>query len=194
MHLRSGHTQSCGCYNKDRIKETHRVDISNVRFGKLIALSPTEKTSNRHTIWKCKCDCGNTVEVSINNLQSGCTTSCGCQKTSIGEKNIELLLKENNILYEKEKTFKELKQLRFDFYLPELNRLIEFDGIQHYQDWPSIWMTNKNNWEHRKERDNLKNIFSINNNIPLVRVPYWKRDDLTLEDLLGNKYLIKSDK
>lgn len=193
-HLRSGHTQSCGCYNKQRTQETQRKDITNQRFGKLIALEPTTdfNNRNRHTMWLCKCDCGNITKVSINNLLSKATQSCGCLKTSIGELNIETLLRENNIEYIKEKTFKDLGKLRFDFYLPTYQRLIEFDGIQHYKELNGIW-DKKQSLQERKNRDKIKNQYALNNNIPLVRIPYWKRDNITLEMLLGNQYLIKEE-
>lgn len=42
-----------------------------------------------------------------------------------------------------------------------------------------------------KERDELKNKFCIKYNIPLVRIPYYKLKTLVLEDLIGDKYLIK---
>lgn len=48
--LRTGHTISCGCYNLERNRMTKRKDIKGQRFGKLVALYPTEKTQNRHTI------------------------------------------------------------------------------------------------------------------------------------------------
>ena len=35
-----------------------------------------------------------------------------------------------------------------------------------------------------------KNEWALKNNIPLVRIPYILRDNVVLEDLLGDKYLI----
>ena len=61
-------------------------------------------------------------------MKNGHTQSCGCINYSIGEKNITQLLKLNNINFIKEYIFKDLPNRRYDFYLPELNRLIEFDG------------------------------------------------------------------
>ena len=55
--------------------------------------------------------------------------------TSKGEELISVILKNNNILFEREKTFNDLKHglLRFDFYLPERNIIIEWDGLQHFE-------------------------------------------------------------
>ena len=37
----------------------------------------------------------------------------------------------------------------------------------------------------------IKNKYSKDNNIPLVRIPYWERDKMTLDMLLGKEYLIE---
>ena len=42
-----------------------------------------------------------------------------------------------------------------------------------------------------KNNDIIKNKYSKDNNIPLVRIPYWERDKMTLEMLLGKEYLIE---
>ena len=39
-------------------------------------------------------------------------------------------------------------------------------------------------------RDAIKNEWAIKNNIPLVRIPYWERDNITLEMIMGDQYLI----
>lgn len=70
-HLLDGGTKSCVC-QRFKIK-----DLANKRFGKLIAIKPCGKKYNR-TVWLCKCDCGNEVEVVGTSLSSGNTSSCGC--------------------------------------------------------------------------------------------------------------------
>lgn len=55
-------------------------DITGQRFGKLVAIERTDRQNRKKAYyWKCECDCGNTTEVTINNLTSGQTNSCGCQ-------------------------------------------------------------------------------------------------------------------
>ena len=68
--LRSGHTQSCGCLQKEKAKNNN-VDITGQRFGRLIAIEPTKKRDNRHIVWKCQCG---------NLLRQGKIKSCGCLK------------------------------------------------------------------------------------------------------------------
>lgn len=56
------------------------IDITNQRFGKLIALYDTGIRKNRQALWHCKCDCGKECDVLGNSLRSGHTTSCGCKR------------------------------------------------------------------------------------------------------------------
>ena len=72
-----GNTKSCGCLRKD-VAGGIFVDITGQRFGRLIALHPTENRSSSSIVWRCQCDCGNMVDVSSGNLRSGRTKSCGC--------------------------------------------------------------------------------------------------------------------
>lgn len=52
-------------------------DKTGNRYGRLVVL---ERAANRgiHTAWLCVCDCGNSVVVTGNSLQSNRTRSCGC--------------------------------------------------------------------------------------------------------------------
>ena len=54
-------------------------DLTGQRFGKLVALSPTEKRMDSGSIvWRCQCDCGNVAEISARRLVRGKARSCGC--------------------------------------------------------------------------------------------------------------------
>ena len=54
-------------------------DLTGKRFGSLTVLE-REKPKNGKTIWKCRCDCGNEIDVLASNLVRGNTKSCGCMK------------------------------------------------------------------------------------------------------------------
>ena len=79
--------------------------------------------------------------------------------------------------------------MRFDFYLPDYNRLIEFDGEQHYH--ANGGWSNENNLALVQERDKIKNEYALSHNIPLVRIPYWERDKITLDMILGSTYEVR---
>lgn len=185
-------TRSCGCQTYENASKANKKDLTGQRFGLLTVLYDTGKRKNHKVIWKCKCDCGREVERVSDTLIQKDSLSCGLCRRSIGSIKIEQLLKENNIEYELEKTFLDLKgknnvPFRFDFYLPQYNRLVEFDGIQHYKEREIF----SDSLETIQKRDSIKNNYCINHQIPLVRIPYWKIDNLKIEDILGNKYEVE---
>lgn len=55
-------------------------DISNMRFGRLVAIKPVGKDKYHQTLWLCKCDCGKECTTNTNRLCQGKTKSCGCLK------------------------------------------------------------------------------------------------------------------
>ena len=53
-------------------------DITGQRFGRLVAIKPTEKRQGSSVIWECICDCGKKCKISSNSLNRKLTQSCGC--------------------------------------------------------------------------------------------------------------------
>lgn len=66
------------------------LDITEERYGKLVALSPDGQDKRSRFYWRCICDCGNEVKVLSNNLRSGNTKSCGCEKNALGKDVIDM--------------------------------------------------------------------------------------------------------
>lgn len=61
-------------------------DLTGMAFGRLKVIEQNGRTSDRHILWKCKCECGKFTNVSSRELRSGKTKSCGClQKDKIRE-------------------------------------------------------------------------------------------------------------
>ena len=55
------------------------MDIVGRRYGKLVALYPIGRTEGSGSmLWRCRCDCGNEVDVSVSCLNKGNNKSCGC--------------------------------------------------------------------------------------------------------------------
>lgn len=84
------HTQSCGCYFKERIYESNFKDLTDLKFGKLTVLS-LDKKKNGAYYWFCSCECGNSAVVRGSSLIYGDTKSCGCLKGSVQPKFNPLL-------------------------------------------------------------------------------------------------------
>ncbi len=55
-----------------------KIDLSGLRFGKLVALLKVGVAANGASLWHCKCDCGSTIETQASALRAGRTNSCGC--------------------------------------------------------------------------------------------------------------------
>lgn len=116
----------------------------------------------------------------------------GCPKckSSKGEQRIIEFLSENEIKYEHQKKFKNcilVSNLIFDFYLPDYNLCIEYDGIQHFE--PISAFGGVNEFEKLIKRDSKKNEYCKNNNIDILRISYKNFDDLEkiIQSKLNNK-------
>ena len=195
-HLRNGSVQSCGCKlyeSKNGIDEIGKV------YGKLTVLEQApRRQNNTHIFWKCKCECGNIVEVQGSYLRSGSARHCGCE-ISAGESKINHLLTENNIKFKRQITFPDLlgdngTRLRYDFGVfnnnNELQYIIEYDGKQHFE--PNCFYSTIEDLEKIKRYDELKDIYCQKHNIPLIRIKYTSFLTLTIADLLldTTQYLV----
>lgn len=115
------------------------------------------------------------------NTKSGCPM-CNNSK---GEMKIIKILNELKIRFEKEKKFdncKHKQKLPFDFYLPEHNICIEYDGIQHFE--PIKIFGGEEKLKIRQIRDQIKNEYCLNNNIRLIRIKYNENIEEILNNLL----------
>ena len=186
-YLRESPLCSCGCMSHPNIKKGSIYNLVGKKYGQLLVLEETELRENQVVVWKCQCDCGEICYASTTSLLSGRKKSCGCMK-SYGELIIKNLLKENNIQYEYQKTFKNCifpdtgKNPIFDFFLPNFNCIIEFDGIQHFQ-ITNGWNTPEK-LRKTMQSDLYKNKWCKVNNISLIRIPYTIINDIKIQDLL----------
>lgn len=180
--LISGNTKTCGC-------SRNAQNLKNKKFGMLTVIDRAEDYIPASGVpkvrWNCVCDCGNTTVVNAYNLTHNVVTSCGC-RNSKGEKKIEDYLRNNNIQYERQKTFDGCKNqinLRFDFYLPKYDMCIEYDGIQHFQ--PVDFAGKGNEWAkdrflETQENDKLKDEYCLAHKIKIVRIPYTDFDNIEM--------------
>ena len=107
-----------------------------------------------------------------------------------GEIRIKNYLEKTNINYIREKTFEDCsnnKKLRFDFYLPEKNIIVEYDGKHHYK--PIDWFGGEYTLNKMIISDNIKNEYCSKNNIRLIRIPYTQLKniiDILKKELINN--------
>lgn len=85
--LKSGHTKSCGCYQRQQTSLASLKDLSGQKFGLLKVIERVCEPS-AEVMYKCECECGRAVVVRGGNLRSGGTRSCGClRREMVKEKN-----------------------------------------------------------------------------------------------------------
>lgn len=122
--------------------------------------------------------CGNPnhkpYKVKFNNFKD-CNSRCPeCNTTSKGEEKIKEILIKYNIKFNQQYLFNDCRNTRplpFDFYLPQYNITIEYDGRQHYK--LDCFNMNLLDLMNLKYNDNKKTQYCNNNNIKLIRIPYW---------------------
>lgn len=256
-NVKTGKTKSCGCATSEMISSKLKKDVTNHRFSHLTALYDTQKIQNGHSVWHCKCDCGNETDVPLSNLESGNTTTCGktkeciyakqkasqsaldlvgkrfgkllvikelyrknnkvyweCQcdcgtkhvvrttkslqnsnfascgcEHSVGEAAISHLLDKKHIRYYREVTISGCinpetgYSLRFDFYVPDYDCYIEYNGKQHYVCTNAGW-NDKQHFEDTILRDKIKYNFCKQNDIRLEYITYLEDIEDRLEDIL----------
>jgi len=98
---------------------------------------------------------------------------CPSCNTSKGENKTKELLKERGITFKQQYTFSDCRNtlpLPFDFYLPEHNICIEYNGIQHYK--PIDYFGGKKAFESQKKRDKIKSDYCKSNNIQLISIKH----------------------
>ena len=116
-----------------------------------------------------------------------CGTGCPCCRRSKGEEKIEEYLIKNNITFEPQKKFSELRNilpLSYDFYLPDYNLLIEYQGQFH--DGTTSMVDKDKYFERQKINDNLKKDYAKNNNYNLLEIWYYDFDKI---DSLIDKFI-----
>jgi len=111
----------------------------------------------------------------------------GCPhcKSSRSEKRIKIILNNKNVKYIYQKKFDDCKDklsLPFDFYLPDYNMCIEYDGIHHF--YPHKYWGGEEKLKYTINHDIIKTKYCEENNIKLLRIKY---DEIIEEKL--NKHL-----
>lgn len=112
--------------------------------------------------------------------KQGCP-KCKCSK---GEREIIKYLESINLNYEYQKRFHDCKHKRylvFDFYIPQKNICIEYDGEQHFKSIP--YFGGQKALKHIKKRDKIKNKYCEINNIVLIRISEINKVSIILKKI-----------
>lgn len=187
-----GKIRSCGCLHDSNGRNNTFIDMTGWRFGKLVCeyCLPYTTEDNR-AIWHCKCDCGGEKDVVGRVLRNGKVNSCGCL-VSKGELTVKNFLTNKAVNFIQQKSFDDCinpetgTKLRFDFYLPDYNCCIEYDGEQHYS-FGYGWNTEER-FKDLKRRDRIKDQYCIDHKISLYRISYLEYDNIEnrIEEILSS--------
>lgn len=188
--LRQGKTQSCGCLMNEVRGQSLVVDETGKIYGRLTVIERAKEQTGKAR-WICQCECGNITIVNGADLRTGRVLSCGCI-SSWGEQQILSILQNNNIAYKKEKTFTDLISIkgghpRFDFAIYNDNGLcclVEYQGIQHYEDRGEFGA------EQRNSTDKLKREYCKSHNIRLYEIRYNESIEQAIKTILQKEGLL----
>ncbi len=137
-------------------------------FGYILLSTKYENANSKLLI---QCPKGHIFEMTYAKFYIG--QRCSYCNMSSGEQEVARILDKYNIIYNIQYRFNDCRSvlpLPFDFYLPQYNCCIEFDGKQHYTGRRD---DTEKDIENRKIRDNIKTNYCNQNNIKLIRIPYW---------------------
>lgn len=128
---------------------TGRVNLYNIQCKKCGALDERYGITLEGTDIKCK----------------------SCELGSLGERTIAALLDEKGISYIREfVAVVKGRRRRYDFFIPELNTMIEFHGRQHYEYIP--FFHQRRTLEEEQQRDRDKEEYCKQQGIPLIVIKY----------------------
>ena len=113
---------------------------------------------------------------------------------SLLEKKVYDLLVEGHFYIEREKIFKDCYNglYRYDFFLPEINTVLEVNGEQHYT-YTKKFFKSKTDFSRAQERDRRKISYALARGMKIYCIPYWEIDKLSsVDDLFNQKFLAQS--
>lgn len=142
-------------------------------------ISITSQYQSAHKKVDCKClECGFEWSTTPHSLLRG--DRCpNCNLPSKGELAISSYLNDISVEYVSQKRFDDCRNIHplpFDFYLPEYNACIEFQGRQHYEVVEHFG--GEEEFEIRQKRDQIKAEYCRKNQIELLYIPYWDFDNI----------------
>lgn len=169
-----------GTTDKEKIHFLVRQLEENIETPIYVPMQKIDDTSKR---FKCVCPLHGEFVTSLAKIRNGnCCPECDGSGESVGERNIRRYLQGKNIKFEQEYRIEDKKYFdtyaRVDFYLPDLNTMIEFQGEQHYGIANKAITHGSRKWQSQKKRDNHLRRYAADHNVRLIEVPYTYRSNV----------------
>ena len=169
-----------GTTDKEKIHLLVRHLEENIETPIYVPMQKIDDTSKR---FKCVCPLHGEFVTSLAKIRNGnCCPECDGSGESVGERNIRLYLQSKNIKFKQEFRIEDKKYFdtyaRVDFYLPDLNTMIEFQGEQHYGIANKVITHGSRKWQSQKKRDNHLRRYAADHHVRLIEVPYTYRSNV----------------
>lgn len=166
--------------------KTHEQFLGEVlELGIDVTVLGTYHSAREHILCRCN-KCNHEWMITPNNLLRG--FGCPKCKKSKGEQAVVEYLITHNIVFETQKRFADCidqRPLPFDFYLPEYNMLIEYQGAQHYM--VTHRMGDEEKLIYRQKHDCIKREYCKAKGINLLEIPYTNLNQVSeiLSDVIN---------
>lgn len=192
--LNNGYERTTFSYTMNKKNYVYNVNnyfaINNIDL-KCLGIVDYLKDSHGLCIIDVQCSCGETYRTNISEIKRGKIACANCSNIkSRGERKIAKILNELGIRFKAEYKYDDCrvnKPLPFDFYLPDYNMCIEYNGEQHYK--PVEYFGGEETFKIRTCYDKIKREYCQNNNIKLIIIPYTKFKNI--KDILINNLPLK---
>lgn len=191
--VKRGAISSCGCSNSS-------VEVGQ-KYGNLTVIN-FDRVVKKKRFYNCKCDCGNEIIYPGTLIKRGLRTHCGCLKyvPNIPFKNearVFNILKLNNIIFHHNYNVSKINKLeknrfRIDFYIPEKNIILEYDGPQHFNPvkfGDMSWEDAKEKFQNQQIRDKYIKEFCNKENIKLINIDGRKYVGVKLEKYIKDNII-----
>lgn len=183
-HLSGYGCNQCGGTKKMTTEDF--IEKSKLVHGEKYDYSLVEYVGNKLKI-KIICNKHGVFEQSPSHHTRG--SGCKVCNESKGEKLISWFLKKNKLIFERQKTFencRDIRKLPFDFYLKDYNLCIEYDGEQHFEPWrmKDIEKSEKK-FRGIQKRDLIKTDFCRANKVNLLRIKFNENIEEKIKNFLN---------
>lgn len=170
------------CYKKSDRRKRALKFVKNIKEYGLVSLRSMYISQSHDVTVQCN-NCGYTWNTNPEPLVKG--HGCPECSSSRGEAMIAKILDKYHIAYEYPKKFEDLRAkrlLHYDFYLPEYNVLIEYQGKQHYE---SVnYFGGEKRFKYQQKHDQMKRNYARKHGYKLIEIPYTINTEEDIEKCL----------
>lgn len=185
-HFIDDHARCPFCYGTPRKTLNEFKNQLSELYGSRYTILDTEYI-NTETHIACRCNlCGHIWKPTPANLLRG--YGCPSCNYSKGEHLIRQVLESQKIVYKSPMSFSglvDVGRLRYDFYLPQFNTLIEYQGIQHYS--PIDYFGGEIQLRRQQKHDQMKRDYAKEHNYILIEIPYKVRSFSSIKNIIISK-------